>query len=159
MDFQTDGSGHFDDDRMGWMIADEGHSPPNIFGVQLDPGGSGYNIEGYWNGVSNSGSPSIVDLPSLYTNTWYRFGAEIGKLTATSARIDVSLTQLDPAGNPLTVVASGSILDTAALGADAPHPQYFTGPIWPAFKTTPLPPHRRTMRVSIFSPALPCSTR
>ena len=36
MDFQTDGSGQFDDDRMGWMIADDDATSTNFFGVQLD---------------------------------------------------------------------------------------------------------------------------
>ena len=36
MDFQTDGSGQFDDDRMGWMITDSSTDSANIFGVQLD---------------------------------------------------------------------------------------------------------------------------
>ena len=96
MDFQTDGSGHLDDDRIGWMITDNSVSSSNIFGVQLDPGESGYNIEGYWDGVSSDDRrPSIVDLPTLSNSTWYRFRAEITKLTATSARIDVTLTELD----------------------------------------------------------------
>ena len=50
MDFQTSGTGTFDDDRIGWMIADDNVSSDNIFGIQLDPGGSGQNIECYWDG-------------------------------------------------------------------------------------------------------------
>ena len=135
LDFQTDGSGFFDDDRIGWMITDDSTSSSNIMGIQLDPGGGGYNIEGYWDGVNAADKrPDIVDLPTLGNNTWYRFRAEFTKLSATSARIDVSLTELDGSGNPLSVVASGSILDTAALGEDEPHSKYFTGPIWPAYK-------------------------
>ena len=97
MDFQTDGSGHFDDDRVGWMIADDTNSSDYIFGVQMDPGGSGYNIEAYWDGDTfgdDGGRTSIVDLPTLTANAWYRLRAEITKLTATSARIDVTLTAL-----------------------------------------------------------------
>ena len=104
MDFQTDGSGHFDDDRVGWMISDDSTSSNNIFGVQLDPGGSGpsgYNIEAYWDGDTfgdDGGRTSIVDLPALTANAWYRLRAEITRLTATSARIDVTLTALDASG-------------------------------------------------------------
>ena len=135
MDFQTDGSGYFDDDRIGWMISNTDDSSSHIFGLQLDPGGSGYCIEGYWDGVSAEDKrPHIVDLPTLSANTWYRFKAEITKLTATSAKIDVSLTQLDGSGNPVSVVASGTIADTATLGLDAPNSKYFTGPIWPGYK-------------------------
>ena len=135
MDFQTDGSGHFDDDRIGWMISDTDDSSSHIFGIQLDPGGSGYCIEGYWDGVSAADKrPHIVDIPSLSANTWYRFRAEITKLTATSAKVDVSLRELDGSGNPVSVVASGSIADTAALGSDAPISKYFSGPIWPGYK-------------------------
>ena len=144
MDFQTDGSGHFDDDRIGWMITDSNTSSDNIFGVQLDPDApeTGQNIEAYWDGDSfgdNGGRTSIATLPALANNAWYRLRAEITKLTATSARIDVTLTALDASGNPGAVVASGSIADTAALpntaGEERPNPAYFTAAnIWPAFK-------------------------
>jgi len=140
-DFQTDASGHFDDDRIGWMTTDSSTSSNNIFGLQLDPGGGGYNIEAYWDGDTvgdDGGRYSIVTLPTLSNNAWYRFFAEITKLTATSAQIDVSLTELDASGNPVAVVASGSIPDTDLLpntaGNEIPNPAYFTGPIWPAFK-------------------------
>lgn len=136
MDFETDGSGHFDDDRIGWMISDTDDSSSNIFSVQMDPGGSGYCIEGYWDGVSLADRrPHIVDLPSLSANTWYRFKAEFTKLTSTSAKIDVELWSLDASGDPDTKVASGSISDTSTLGSDAPNSKYFTADtIWPAYK-------------------------
>ena len=50
MDFQANGTGGFDDDRVGWMISDSSTNSNDIFGVQLDPGGSGQNIEAYWDG-------------------------------------------------------------------------------------------------------------
>jgi hypothetical protein len=139
MDFQTDGSGHFDDDRLGWMISNTSDSSSNIFGVQMDPGGSGasgYNIEGYWDGVSTADvRPSIVNLPALSADTWYRLRAEIRKLTATSASIDVELWSLDSGGNPVTRLVNGSIADTSALGANAPNSKYFTPTtMWPAYK-------------------------
>ena len=51
LDFQTDGAGNFDDDRIGWTISDDDVSSDWIFGVQMDPnGGAGGNIEAYWDG-------------------------------------------------------------------------------------------------------------
>ncbi len=140
-DFQTDSSGHFDDDRVGWMITDSSTGSDNIFGVQMDPGGSGYNIEAYWDGDTfgdDGGRTSIADLPALTPNAWYRLRAEITKLTATSAQINATLTALDASGTPGAIVASGTIADTALVpgttGNETPNPAYFTGPIWPAFK-------------------------
>ena len=62
MDFQTDGNGNFDDDRVGWMTSDTSTSSNFIFGVQLDPGGSGQNIEAYWDGdtVGDDGGRTAV---------------------------------------------------------------------------------------------------
>jgi hypothetical protein len=141
MDFQTSDTGQFDDDRVGWMITDSSTHSNNIFGVQLDPGGGGQNIEAYWDGNTfgdDGGRTSIVTLPALSNDTFYRLWAKFTKLTATSARVDVSLTELDGAGNPGLVVATGSIPDTDLLpntaGEEIPNPGYFTGPIWPAFK-------------------------
>jgi len=75
MDFQTDGSGHLDDDRCAWTINSGSVDSSNLFGVQIDPGGGGYNIEAYWDGGSAADKrPSIVDLPALSANTWYAFG-------------------------------------------------------------------------------------
>ena len=135
MDFQTDGEGHLDDDRIGWMIVDDDVGSSNIFGLQCDPGGSGYNIEGYWDGVtSDDRRPSIVDLPALSGNTFYRFRAEMAKLTATTAGIEVILMELNASGDPVALVAHGSIPNTADLGTDEPNAKYFVGPVWPAYK-------------------------
>jgi len=142
-DFQTDGSGNYDDDRIGFMITDASAHSSNIFGVQLEP----LNIEGYWDGVtSDDRRPGIVDLPgalspeALSPDTFYRFEVAITKLRdatdplGPAARVDASLWSLDGSGNPLAVVVMGVIPDTSLLGPDEPHEKYFTGPIWPAFK-------------------------
>ena len=135
MDFKTDGSAHFDDDRIGWMIGNPTTSSSNIMSVQLDPGGSGYNIEGYWDGVSSADRrPSIVNLTSLNGDTWYRFWVKFTKLTSTSCSIDVSLTELDGSGNPTGTPIKGTIANTAVLGADEPNSKYFTSGLSPAFK-------------------------
>jgi hypothetical protein len=142
MDFQTNGSSQFDDDRVGWMIAGNSTNSDNEFGVQLDPGGTGQNIEAYWDGNTfgdDGGRTSIASLSGLSANAWYRLRAEITKLTATSAKIDVTLTALDASGNPGSVIASGSIPDTALLpntsGNEIPNAGYFTATtMYPAFK-------------------------
>ena len=102
----------------------------------MDPGGTGYNIEAYWQNTSSADyRGTIANLPALTANAWYRFRMEITKLTATSVGIDVSLTALDTAGTPGAVVASGSIADTSALGTNAPNAKYFSAPtMWPAYK-------------------------
>lgn len=141
MDFQTNEEGKFNDDRIGWTINNADINSDFVFGVQLDPGGTDQNIEAYWDGDTigdDGGRSSITNLPALPANAWYRLRANISKLTATSARIDVSLTELDAGGNPGGVVASGSIPDTSLLPNtpenELPNLVYFTGPIWPAFK-------------------------
>jgi len=136
MDFQTDKNGHFDDDRCGWTINSGSVDSSNFFGVQMDPGGSGYNIEGYWDGVGSADRrPSIANLPALSVNAWYRFQVEITKLPDTSASIDVELWSLDSSGNLDTLVVSESITtDIGTLGDDAPHSKYFTSGLCPAYK-------------------------
>jgi len=137
MDFQTDSSSHFDDDRVGYMITNSDYASTNLFGVQLDPGGTGYNIETYWKNAAGSGDVriSMVSLPTLSANAWYRLRLEITKLSANSASMTVTLTELDSNGDPVQVVASGNIADTSSLGADAPNSKYFTAiTLWPAYK-------------------------
>ena len=144
MDFQTSSAGTFDDDRIGWTISDTDDSSDLIFGVQMDPGGSGAggNIEAYWDGATfgdNGGRTSIADIPALSGNDWYRFHVDITKLTATSARLDVTLTALDVSGIEGAVVASGTLADTDALpntpGEAIPNTGYFTAAtMWPVYK-------------------------
>ena len=135
-DFQTDSSGNFDDDRIGWMITDDSTSSDNIFGVQLDHTDGG--IVTYWrNGTTRIQDP-IVPLTALTdtkADTWYRFRAEITKLTATSARIDVSLVELDGSGNPTGTPLTGSVADTSTWPGGTPNTTYFTADtMWPAYK-------------------------
>jgi len=140
MDFETDDSGNFADDRIGWMVTDSDTDSSSFFGFQLDPDyGSGLNIEGHWEDeTSDDRRPSIADLTNLTKpDTWYRLCAEITKLTATSAKIEVTLTELDTSGYPVAVVAAGSIDDTSLLGDDAPDAKYFTAEkLWPAYKNS-----------------------
>ena len=114
-DFQTSGSGTFDDDRLSWTINGTSTSSNNQFGVQLDPTG----IVTYWSNVIGGSKiyDVIVPLSGLSASAWYRFRAEITKLTATSAQIDVSLVLLDASGNPTGTPITGSIADTSALAS------------------------------------------
>ena len=145
MDFETDGSAQFDDDRVGWQTTDTNVGSNFIFGVQLD-NASGHNvIEGYWDHVYNSGDddgrPVIVDMESYSfdANAWYRLTVVFTKLTDTSAQIDVSLWSLDGSGDPVAEVGSGTLADTAALGDTSPNASpaatYFTTTtLYPAYK-------------------------
>lgn len=144
LDFETDNNGELNDDRIGWSISDTDDSSNWQFCVQVDPnsGGPGGAIECYWDGNSfgdNGCRYDIVDLPSLTPLAWYRMRAVFTKLTATSCRIDVSLSSLDGAGNETALVASGTLPDTDGLsggsGEEKPNPAYFTSPMmWPTFK-------------------------
>jgi len=137
MDFETDGSGNFDDDRVGFSIYNPTTDSSNVMSVQMDPGGSGLNIEGYWDGVGGADKrPSIVDLTGLLApDTWYRLKAVYTKTAiANEPIIAVDLQALDASGNPTGSVASAT-LDTATLPAgDRPHTKYFSGYAAPAYK-------------------------
>ena len=53
MDFQTDGNGNFDDDRIGWMTTNTSFDSVNFFGVQLDSTEDG-GIVSYWRDSSGN---------------------------------------------------------------------------------------------------------
>ena len=165
MDYQTSGSGTFDDDRLGWTIASNSTNSTNQFGVQLDHTDGG--IVTYWRNSSDVRvQTSIVALPTLPANTWYRLTAQITKLTATSAKIDVSLVQLDASGNPTGTPYTGSVADTSTWSGGAPATKYFTPTsMWPTYKNfnalagyadntcyqvvTGAPPVQRTLTINI----------
>jgi hypothetical protein len=154
-DWQTDSEGRLDDDRAGWTINNNDDDSSNIFGVQIDPAGgdptgeqleeaesSELNIEAYWDGDSfgdNAGRTSIVKLPQLKPNTWYRLRAKFTKLSPKSAKIDVTFVELDGSGQPTGDVHKGTLEDTSALpgteGDATPNTAYFTAStVWPVFK-------------------------
>ena len=139
MDYRTDADGVFDDDRLAWTIASNSTGSADQFGVQLDTLNDG-GIATYWRGDRSDPENTrvqipIVALPARTANTWYRLRADITKLTATSAKIDVSYVQLDPSGNPTGAVTTGSVPDTSTLGTNAPDTDYFTATsMWPSFK-------------------------
>lgn len=134
MDYRTDANGAFDDDRLAWTIASANVESANQFGVQLDSADGG--ITTYWRNSSDVRVQTpIVALPALAVNTWYRLSAVITRLTATSAKIDVSFVQLDAGGNPTGPVTAGSVPDTSQWAAGAPNVSYFTATsMWPSYK-------------------------
>lgn len=121
----------FDDDYVGWTVDDTSTSSGDIFGVQLE----GNEVRGQWRNPGASGSeinPVIVTIPdTLPELSWYRLRVEYTKLTATSLRMDVSLTELDADGNLGNVVASGTIEDTSSGSySKTAGPAQFVGPMW-----------------------------
>jgi hypothetical protein len=133
-DFQTDTNGQFDDDRLSWTTNASSTSSDYQFGVQLDHPNGG--IVTYWRNSSGTRiQTSIVSLPTLPVNTWYRFTAEITKLTATSAKIDVDLVRLDASGNPTGTSYNGTVPDTSTWSGGAPATSYFSATsMWPSYK-------------------------
>ncbi|MBW2700166.1 MAG: hypothetical protein JRF33_05055 [Deltaproteobacteria bacterium] len=136
-DFQSSNQSEFHDDRLGWTLACDTTDSSLMFGVQLD-NVRGLLTEAYWDGpeVNNLRVP-IADIDSLISrDSWYRLRATFTKLTDTSARIDVSLWELDGACDPVEPpIIIESIPDTSALGVNAPDHKYFNADImWPVFK-------------------------
>ena len=139
MDFKTDGTGRFDDDRVGWMYGMPTTSSSNIMSVQMDPGGtgaSGYNIEGYWDGVGGADKrPSIVNLPVLSNEAWYRLTTTFTKTAVDNEPIiGVDLQLLDAAGNPTGSVAAGTLDTSTLVAGDRPNAKYFSGTVYPSYK-------------------------
>ena len=137
MDFKTDANGEFDDDRIGWMITDTSAISSEFFGVQLDHPDGG--IVTYWRDSADvriqTPIAPLTGATATKANTWYRFQAKIAKLTATSAKIDVTLTELDAAGVPTGTPVTGSVADTSLWPDGAPAARYFTASsMWPAYK-------------------------
>ena len=139
MDFQANGSGQFDDDRVGWVLASNAGSSSSHFGVQLDnsdngsPGGLGtYFRDNSGGRVLNAKLIPWATLGASGSN-WYRQRLTVKKLTsglgAGGAQVDVSFWALDGSGNPIgsPLTASYGTLDTSALRG-------FSGTVYPMFK-------------------------
>jgi len=137
MDYQTDSNAKFYDDRIGWMTTDSNVDSTNFFGVQLDNLQNDGIITCWRNASGTLIQTPIVSLTGIKANTWYRFLAKITKKTATSARIDVSLVQLDAIGNPTGTPITGTVSDTSLWPDDTPNTNYFTAAaLWPAYKNS-----------------------
>ena len=124
-DFKSNGSGQFDDDRLSWTTVPESTSSSNEFGVQLDSTNGG--IVTYWLNSSTRINDVIAELTGIKADTWYRFRVEITKLSPTSAKIDVSLVELDAGGTPTGTPIEGSVPDTSLLASGhTPNSTYFS---------------------------------
>jgi hypothetical protein len=137
MDFQASGntvSTAFDDDRIGWTTSNTTSSTYD-FGIQADNTDNGGGIGAYWKIGGTTYPTKIASLPAtLVTGAFYRLEADITKLTATSARIDVSFVQLDASGNPTGTVTTGTLADTSAVTNPAPASYFNTASMYPMFK-------------------------
>lgn len=129
------GNKPFDDDYIGWTVLNDSTGSGDTFGVQLE----GYEARLDWPyGASGSQiSPVSVHwaLPSagelaVKPETFYRVRVEYAKGTDTSASVNVSVMELDANGDPVALIASGSVADTSLLPSKAPQPALFTGPMW-----------------------------
>jgi hypothetical protein len=97
LDFQTDANGKFDDDRVGWTITpDASTSTPSQLALQLDNNQEGGMV--FYHNTTRT--PVLNALAGIKISTWYRFNVEFTKLTATSAGIVGTLTELDATGTP-----------------------------------------------------------
>ena len=137
MDFQANGSGQFDDDRVGWVVASDASSSSSHFGVQLDNAAGG--LETYFRNNINGtrvSQTTVMNWTALGTPTgsnWYREQLTVTKLTsglgANGANVSVSFWALDGSGNPIGSPLTGSYgtIDTSALRG-------FSGDVYPMFK-------------------------
>lgn len=136
MDFQANGSGNFDDDRVGWVLVSGAASSGSHFGIQLDNSAGG--IETYFR--DNSGNRALQTTVMNWTalgiptgSNWYREQLTVKKLTsglgAGGAEVSVSFWALDNFGNPIgsPLTASYGLIDTSALRG-------FSGDVYPMFK-------------------------
>lgn len=139
MDFQANGSGQFDDDRVGWVSAAGATSSSYHFAVQLDntdngaPGG----LVTYFrdNSGTRVNSATLIGWSTLASggNNWYREQLTVTKLTSGlgvgGAQVSVSFWALDGLGNPIgsPLTATYGLIDTSALRG-------FSGTVYPMFK-------------------------
>jgi hypothetical protein len=137
MDFQASGSTlstAFDDDRIGWTTTN-GTSSTYNFGVQADNTDQGGAVVSYWKISGTTYTNKLITLPATFVQgAFYRLEADFTKLTATSAKIDVSFVQLDASGNPTGSVLTGSLADTSAVANPAPASYFNTASMYPMFK-------------------------
>ena len=129
MDFQSDASAKFDDDRVGWTITpDAATTTGSQLALQLD-NSQETGMVLYHNGTRNQ----LNALAGIKASTWYRFNVEFTKLTATSAGIVGTLTELDVSGNPTGTPYVGTIADTSTF-SNPPSTALFGGSQCPSFK-------------------------
>ena len=122
LDFQSDATAKFDDDRVGWTITpDASTSTGSQLALQLDNNQEGGMVL-YHNSTR---TPALNALSGIKASTWYRFSVEFTKLTDTSAAIVGTLTELDATGNPTGTPYVGTIADTSTF-SNPPSTALFT---------------------------------
>ncbi|GEM_PF-522266 len=122
LDLQTSGTGKFDDDRVGWTITpDASTSTGSQLALQLDNTTEGGMV--LYHNLTRT--PVLNALSGIKNSTWYRFKVEFTKLSATSAKIVGTLTELDASGNPDGTPYVGTVADTSMF-ANPPSTALFT---------------------------------
>lgn len=143
MDFMTNATGNFNDDRLYLSASADGvNNSANDFGVQLDfetsggvaadpaitPANNKNHIETYY----RTAAGVRVQVPFVYdilvdANAWYTLNLIITKTGDTSALFYASLSDLGGA------LIGGGTWDTESLPDNQPNASYFDE-LWPAFK-------------------------
>ena len=141
MDYQTDASGYFDDDRVGLddyrfrcNLRQLLRRPVRYCTAQCGDGG----LVTYWrdDGDVRIQTP-IVPLGALSSSTWYRLEATITKLTATSARIDVpawSNWMEAVLSHARSILLAPSMTPAPGQTACLIYPYFEAASMWPAYK-------------------------
>lgn len=133
MDFQANGSGGFDDDRVGWVLASGAGSSSYHFGAQLDNADGG--LVTYLRPYAG-GNPKNILIPTATLaasgSNWYREELNVTKLTSAlgpgGARMDVYFSALDAGGNVVgTPLTASTLLDTSLYNG-------FSGTVYPMYK-------------------------
>ena len=133
MDFQANGSGAFDDDRVGWVMASNPNSSSYHFAVQLDNPEGG--LRTYFRTLTGGeGKSTLIDNATLGAtgSNWYREEMQVTKLLAVNglngARVDVSFWALDGSGNPVgSPKTASTTIDTSAWRG-------FSSDVYPMYK-------------------------
>ena len=135
MDFQTDSSGNFDDDRIGWVMTSNADSSSYHFGVQLDRSDAGGGLVTYFRTMTGSNIKNLLIAKATLgatANSWYREELYVTKLTDTlgpnGAQLDVYFSALDASGNVVgTPLTATTTIDTSIYRG-------FSTSVYPMFK-------------------------
>ena len=81
------------------------------------------------------GTKNVLNaLSGIKVSTWYRFGVQYTKLSATSAQIIGTLTELDGSGNPVGTPYVGTVADSSTFANPVPAARFTSTYQWPSFK-------------------------
>lgn len=125
----------FDDDYLGWMVNNASVSSNDIFGAYLE----GTEIRARWRLVNGSSANRVIGQITGAWNylTFYRLQVEYTKV-GSDVRMDVSVTELDQAGTPGSVIGNASVsladVNTGVSASKQVDPTQLVGPMWLALK-------------------------